>query len=76
MQALYDAKSLESDTYEGYRSFVASVIRTPGGTAFWDELKVVYLPKMVTSIDTRMHDGNLFDLLNQPQWKSDVPSDA
>jgi hypothetical protein len=76
MQALYESKSLESETYEGYRTFVTAVIATPGGTAFWHEWKDTYTPKMVASINIRTDEGTLPDLLEFPQWKPDDPNDT
>ena len=76
MQALFDAKSLESETYEGYRTFVSSVIATPGGALFWQEWRATYTEKMAVSIDRRLELGDLPDLLQMPQWKPDEAKDV
>jgi len=67
--AQYEAGQLEMETYDSYLSWFASVISTPGGSNFWEELgRPVYLPRMVKEVDRRIAEGGLVDICSMPQF--------
>ena len=66
--ALFESGTLENETYEGYRAFVAAVIESPGGNRFWLEWKAIYNAKMVNALQARISEGGLPDVLTFPQF--------
>ena len=68
VQALFDSGSLERETFNGYTNFVAMAIRTPGGSAMWEDWKGTYTPKMVATLNEAMGNDSLPDLLDQVQY--------
>ena len=60
--ALHEAGTLEDETYEAYLDFVAASISTPGGAHFWQQVRVIFTPRMAAALDARIKRGNLVDL--------------
>lgn len=58
--AQYEAGQLEQETYEAYLCWFASLIVTPGGSAWWeDSARPILLPRMVAVVDQRVAGGDL-----------------
>ncbi len=69
--ALYEAGTLEEETYQAYLDFVAASFSTPGGARFWQDIKDIYTARMVVALDDRIARGNLRDLTAlRPQTES------
>ena len=66
--AQYEAGQLDPETYESYLSWFASVISTPGGSNFWEEMRPVYVSRMVKEVDRRIAEGGVYDICNLPQF--------
>jgi hypothetical protein len=66
--ALYESGTLEDQTYDGYLSFVAAVVDTPGGRALWREWASVYTSGMVRALDSRISEGSLPDIRSFAQF--------
>ena len=67
--AQYEAGQLDTETYESYLSWLASIIVTPGGSNWWEETRPVYLSRMVKVVDRRIADGGLNDIRKMPQFE-------
>jgi len=61
--ALYEAGTLEEETYSTYLTFVAAVLCTPGGAAWWAAISPLYTPRMVSEVNARLEAGQLPNLL-------------
>ena len=53
-RALHDEGQLEEATYKVYLTSFCTSLSTPGGSAWWVELKPFYLEKMVDEVDQRL----------------------
>ena len=61
--ALYEAGTLEDDTYQAYLTYLAAQLATPGGAEWWGEVSPLYTPRMVSAVNERLRQGGLPDLL-------------
>jgi len=63
--AQYEVGQLERETYESYLSWFASVVSTPGGFKWWEEIgRPIYVPSLVAEVDRRISAGGLHDIRN------------
>ncbi len=60
--ALHESGTLEDETYEAYRDFVAASCSTPGGARYWQQVREIYTPRMAAALDARIERGGLRDL--------------
>lgn len=60
--ALHEAGTLEDETYEAYRDFVAASCATPGGARHWQQVREIFTPRMRAALDARLERGGLPDL--------------
>lgn len=76
--ALYDSGQLDETTYLAYRDWFASVIATPGGQAWWENLaRPIYEPRMIAMIDERIAAGGLVDPRQLYMYRlDDSPADS
>jgi hypothetical protein len=63
--ALHEAGTLEEEIYASHRDFLCACLATPGGSEFWADVRVVYWPRLVKSIDERIAAGGIPDLSAQ-----------
>ena len=64
--ALHESGSLDDETFRAYRDHCAALLSTPGGAAFWSYAHSGYPSHMVASIQQRLDQGSLPDLLSMP----------
>ena len=57
--ALHEEGQLEDATYKGYLDSFCSSLATPGGSAWWHEVRPFYLKRMVDVVDQRLVQGGL-----------------
>ncbi len=70
--ASYESGQLEEETYQGYLSWFASVVVTPGGTYWWETVaRPIYTPAMVEVVDRRIAEGSLHDIRILEQYRID-----
>jgi len=68
-QAMHEAGALPDESHEPYRTWVAAVLSTPGGGNFWSEWKATYNIGMTTTLQQRMAEGELPNVLEFPQYQ-------
>ena len=61
--ALHESDQLEDETYYPYLSSFCSTLSTPGGSAWWSEVRPFYLKRMVERVDHRLAQGTLPEVL-------------
>ncbi len=66
--ALHDSGSLDDETFRAYRDYFAGLLATPGGTAYWSDNRSGYPGHMVASVEQRLAEGGLPDLLSSPTF--------
>jgi hypothetical protein len=59
--ALYESGDLGIENYSPYLTWLACLLATPGGTAWWNEVRGFYNSALVESIDSRLAQGGLRD---------------
>lgn len=70
--ALHEAGTIEGETYHAYLNWVAAVMATPGGNAWWAELgRPLYPHRMVVAIDSRIAGGDLPTVTEIPLFRPD-----
>ena len=70
--ALREAGTLEDEIYQAYLDWFSSHLATPGGTAWWAQIRSVLTPRrMVEAVDARLARGGLLDLREVPLWQLD-----
>ena len=75
--ALYESGQLEDSTYRAYLDWFASIVATPGGALWWEEIgRPIFVPSMISTVDERLARGGLGDIRNLPTLRLDEPSDA
>ena len=52
--ALYEAGTLEDETYSAYLNFFAAILSTPGGAAWWAAASPLYTPRMVSAVNAKV----------------------
>ncbi len=62
--ALHESASLDDETFRAYRDHCAALLATPGGEAFWTQAHNAYPSHMVASLQHRIAQGDLPDLLS------------
>ena len=70
-QAMHEAGVLPDDAHQPYVDWVAAVLQTPGGAAFWQEWRPSYNSGMINSLEARMKQGGLPNPLDFPQYQLD-----
>ena len=61
--ALYESGSLGIENYSPYQTWFACQVATPGGSAWWSEVHRFYNVALVESVDGRVAEGGLPDVL-------------
>jgi hypothetical protein len=61
--ALHEEGQLDRETYEGFLTWFACQVATPGGRAFWSEVSAVGLPSAAAAVNERIERGKLPDIL-------------
>ena len=69
--AMHEAGVLPDDIYEPYRTWVASVLSTPGGRNFWSQWKATYSTAMKNALEKRIAEAGLPNVLEFPQYQLD-----
>jgi hypothetical protein len=69
--ALYESGQLEDETYHAYREWIASVLATPGGSAWWETARPVYASRVVEALDKRLERGGLANVLDFDAYRLD-----
>jgi len=71
--ALHESDQLEAATYNPYLDSFCSTLSTPGGSAWWSEVKPFYLKRMVEAVEHRLAHRDLPtpDLRELPAVKLD-----
>ena len=64
--ALRESGQLEPSTYAPYLTWFASIVATPGGTAWWESSRSVWVPAMVSAVEDRLSAEDLIDLRQLP----------
>jgi len=66
--ALFESRSLDEATFRAYRDHFASLLATPGGAAFWEQVRLTYPRHVVASVEERLESGSVPDALANPTW--------
>ncbi len=61
--ALYESGELGIENYSPYLTWFACHLATPGGSRWWNETRGFYNPPLVESLDRRLAEGGLPDVL-------------
>lgn len=69
--ALFESGQLEDETYNAYRDWIATVIASPGGLAWWETARPVYTSHVVEALDERLKIGGLQDVLQFDAYRID-----
>lgn len=73
--ALHEAGQLESETYEAYLLWFSALIKTPGGSAWWEEAaRAIFIGRWLLAVDRRIERGPLPDVSSIANFRAD--SDA
>jgi hypothetical protein len=68
--ARHETGQLEDETYEAYLSWYSSLIATPGGTGWFDDVaRPIYMAIMVVAVDARTRQGELPSALSLPVYR-------
>ena len=68
--AQYETGQLEHETYEAYLAWLASLIITPGGSAWWEDMaRPVFMARMIVAVDERVSKGGLPEVLEMANFK-------
>ncbi len=74
--ALHESGQLEESTYQAYLAWFASIISTPGGRLWWNEVaRPIFTPGMIAAVDARMAAGGLVDVLEMRALRYDERGD-
>jgi hypothetical protein len=69
--ALFESGQLEDETYNAYRDWIATVIASPGGSAWWETVRPIYTSRVVKALDERLKAGGLQDVLQFDGYRID-----
>ena len=69
--ALFESGQLEDHTYNIYREWIATVIASPGGSAWWNTVRPIYTNATVEALDERLKSGGLQDVLKFDAYRID-----
>jgi hypothetical protein len=73
--ALYEEGQLDEMTYQGYLTWFACQVVTPGGSAWWAETREFLVRGAASAVDARLVQGDLPDITQLSQLRlDDVPS--
>ena len=61
--ALYEAGTLEEETYQVYLQYFSMWVCTPGGRNWWAEISPLYMQRMVSVVNEHISQGGVPDLL-------------
>jgi hypothetical protein len=63
--AQHESGQLDQETYDGYLSWFAGIVTTPGGANWWEEMgKPIFNARMVEEVARRIEVGGLHDIRN------------
>jgi hypothetical protein len=68
--ALHESGTLDDETFRAYRDHFAASMSTPGGSAFWSANRSSMPSDVVDSIEARINEGGLRDILDNPAYRS------
>lgn len=75
--ALYESGQLEESTYKAYLDWFSSIVATPGGTVWWEEIgRPIFAPGMVAAVHQRLGAGDLHDIRQLFTIRLDDPPTA
>jgi hypothetical protein len=60
--ALYEAGTLEEETYQAYLQFFSMSVCTPGGSNWWTKISPLYMQRMVSAVNEHISLGGVPDL--------------
>ena len=72
--ARYEEGQLEEETFQAYLLWFSSLVSTPGGAAWFDEVaRPIFMKRMIPVVDERVSKGDLPNLLEMPtySWNGD-----
>ncbi len=70
--AQFESGQLESETYEAYLLWFSSLIKTPGGSAWWEETaRPIFMGRMLVAVDDRIVKGDLPEILGMAGYRDD-----
>ena len=70
--AQFESGQLESETYEAYLLWFSSLIKTPGGSAWWEETaRPIFMGRMLVAVDDRIVKGDLPEILDMAGYRDD-----
>ena len=71
--AMYESGQLDESTYLAYLGWFSSVIFTPGGSHWWENVaRPIYTPGMIVAVDDRIAEGGLVDVRELPGFRLDA----
>lgn len=71
VHALHRGGLLDQEQFEATLAGLTCHITTPGGEAYWQDIKGFLLPDMVRAVDQRVREGGLMDVLENPHFQLD-----
>jgi len=74
--ALYEAGTLDDETYGTYLGFFCSTVATPGGKAWWEEIGPMHVAPLVAEVDALLLKGGLPNLLDSPVFAEQPSVDS
>jgi hypothetical protein len=60
--AVHESGQLEDETYQSYLTWFSCQLATPGGSAWWQEHRMQFPPRMMDAVEERLSRGNLPDV--------------
>ena len=60
--ALHESGQLEDETYQSYLTWFSCQLATPGGSAWWEEGRMLFPARMMDAVEERLSQGNLPDI--------------
>ncbi len=70
--ARHESGQLEDDTYQAYLRWYSSLIATPGGSRWFDDVaRPIYMPRMLRDVDETVESGNHPDAMMVPIHRID-----
>ena len=74
--ALYEANTLDRETYETYLGFFCACVATPGGKVWWKEIGPMHIAPLVAEVDALLLKGELPNLLDLPLFTAQPIADS
>lgn len=73
--ALYEAGTLDDETFGTYLGFFCATVATPGGKAWWKEIGPMHVTPLVAEVDALLVKVGFHNLLDSPVF-TEQPSVA